>query len=366
MASATPDLRTLVESLPKSELHVHLRGAIPTRVLAELLDKHGVERALADAPSRVMARWRTWENLCPFLTPRRWSEAEVSRLFHFESFDNFLYTYYFTGFFVRDLQDFGLLVTGVVDDLASQGIVYAEMTVSAIEYAEHGLSLPDLAAVLAESMERPGIRVQWIIDLVRDLGPEVAGQQVEEIAALRCPGIVGITLGGSEHLYPPAQFADVYARARDHGLRLTVHAGEALGPESVVDALEMLNAERIGHGVRSAEDSALVQRLARSNIALEICPTSNIQTGVYRSLDDHPAKVLFAAGVPITVNTDDPTFFRTTLAEECVRLHDDLGFGRDDLLQVLRNGFRHSFLPADEAAEYLSRLDRAWEKANCA
>ncbi len=355
-------IRKLVEGLPKGELHLHLRGAIPARVLTELLNKHGAEQALAGAPDRVKAAWAGWENLRPFLNPGRWSEADVSRLFRYESFENFLYTYYFTGFFVRDQQDFSLLISGVLDDLAAQGVVYAEITVSAIEYAEHGLSLPDLAACLAEGMEHPAIRVQWIIDLVRDVGPGVARQQVEAIAALAFPGIVGITLGGSEHRYPPAQFADVYALARDHGLRLTVHAGEALGPESVLDAVEKLRAERIGHGVRAAEDPSVMQRLADSDIALEVCPTSNIETGLYPSYDEHPAKTLFDAAIPVTVNSDDPTFFRTTLADEYAHLH-ELGFGLDDLLQVLRNGFRYSFLPADEASEYVAQLDRAWAEA---
>jgi adenosine deaminase len=361
MADST-DVRRLIEGLPKGELHVHLRGAIPARVLTELLSKHGAERALAGAADRVKAMWAGWANIRPFLTPRHWSEAEVSHLFRYESLDNFLYTYYFTGFFVRDRSDFALLVLGVLDDLAARGVVYAEITVSAIEYAQQGLALPEVAACLAEGMERPDIRVQWIIDLVRDLGPDVARRQVEAIAALRSPGIVGITLGGSEQRWPPGQFADVYALARDRGLRLSVHAGEALGPESVLDAVEKLRAERIGHGVRAAEEPSVMRRLADGGIALEICPTSNIRTGAYRSYDEHPAKALFDAGIPVTVNTDDPTFFGTTLAEEYAHLH-GMGFGFDDLLQVLRNGFRYSFLPADEASAYVTQLERAWAEA---
>ena len=203
--------------------------------------------------------------------------------------------------------------------------------------------------------------MQWIVDLVRDFGPESALAQLRELIGLASPAVMGITLGGSEDCFPAGEFREVYALAREHGLRLSVHAGEALGPESVWEALESLRPERIGHGVRAVEDPALVAHLAAERIPLEVCPTSNIFTGAYPSLEAHPVRALFEAGIPITINSDDPTFFHTTLADEYACLP-ALGFSDRDLLKLLRNGFRYAFLPQDQINGYLRKLDGEWER----
>jgi adenosine deaminase len=356
------DIRKLIAQLPKAELHVHLRGAIPIRVLAEMMDRHDAQRALESAPDRVKAMWRDCTNLRPFLAGERWSTDDIRGLFRYESFRNFLLTYYFTGFFVRDCRDLRALVSGVLADMESQGIVYAEITVSAAEYVDKGIPLQEVFACLEEGGESAGMWVQWIIDLIRDLGPDSARDQLTEIIALRPRSVVGITLGGTEDAFPTRAFADVYAMARDHGLRCTVHAGEAAGAESVREAVEALEVERIGHGVRAVEDPSLVQRLAERGIALEVCPTSNLCTGVYSSYEEHPARELDAADVPITINSDDPTFFETSLADEYVRAY-EMGFAPTDLLRLLRNGFRYSFLPSDDAGRCISQLDEAWSRA---
>ena len=351
------DLPQLLLHLPKSDLHVHLRGAIPPAVLVELLNRHGVEEALRGISDRHLALLQSCANVRPFLTARRWSEEEVSQLFRYESFDNFLLTFFFTGLFVRTAADLRLLIGGVLDEFARQRVVYAEISVSAIEYVNRGLPLPQIVECLEEATEHPRVRVQWIVDLVRDYGPKCALAQVKELIARRSPAVIGITIGGSEHHYPPAQFREAYVLARDHGLRLSVHAGEAAGPESVWDALRVLGAERIGHGVCAVEDPALVTYLAEHHIPLEVCPTSNLFTGVCASYDAHPAKALFDAGVPITVNSDDPTFFRTTLAEEYACLP-RMGFTAAEAVQTIRNGFAHAFLSEAERAAYLAEFDR--------
>ena len=161
---------------------------------------------------------------------------------------------------------------------------------------------------------------------------------LEDLLRCRPRGLVGITLGGSEHEFPPARFEQLYATAREHGLRLSVHAGEALGPQSVWDALRILGAERIGHGIRSIEDPELVAHLAEQGVPLEVCPTSNIRTGVCRDYPDHPLPSLLKAGVPVTLNTDDPTFFRTTLVDECLHAR-DMGISEADIIAISANGF---------------------------
>lgn len=351
-----------VQLLPKAELHLHLRGAMPLPVLAELLNRHDLQSALAGAPEQKLAAFASYDNIRPFLVPRqRWSADEARYLFRYRDFVNFLYTFNFTGFLFHTADDLRLLIQGVLNELARQRVVYAEICISAIEYVARGIPLRDVVACLEEAAEHPGTRVQWIVDLVRDFGPDSALAQLRDLIALHSQAVIGITLGGSEDCFPASDFREVYAVAREHGLRLSVHAGEALGPKSVWEALETLCPERIGHGVRAVEDPALVAHLAARQIPLEVCPTSNIFTGVYPSIGAHPVRALFEAGVPITINSDDPTFFNTTLADEYACLP-TLGFTDRDVLELLRNGFRYAFLPKQRISQYLSELDREWER----
>jgi len=183
---------------------------------------------------------------------------------------------------------------------------------------------------------------------------------LEQIIALDSKAFVGITIGGNERLNPPAQFKDVYRRARDAGLHLSVHAGEGAGAESVWEAVRELDVDRIGHGVRAIENKALVEYLAENKIPLEVCPTSNIRTGIYASLAEHPIKELYDAGVPITVNTDDPTFFGCNLAGEYKALL-DIGFSEDEVYRIIKNGFRYAFLSDEDIKGYLSDLKSANE-----
>ena len=235
------------------------------------------------------------------------------------------------------------MIAAVRRQFCRENIVYAEVTVSVIEYVNQGIPLEALLEALSEEPETPP-RVRWIVDLVRNIGPEAAESLLDRILERRPRNLAAVTLGGAEHLFPPAPFERVFAKARGAGLRLTVHAGEALGPESVWDALRILKVDRIGHGVRAVEDPALVAHLAAQRIPLEVCPTSNIRTGIYRSYGEHPARRLFEAGVPLTVSTDDPTFFRVTLSRELSALT-ALGFSPDEIEGIAANGFRFAFAP---------------------
>jgi adenosine deaminase len=358
------EFKQLLLKLPKSELHVHLRGAMPIEVFAELLNKHVALGILDRIPSHVKAQLERYDNIRPFLMSRCWSVEEASALFRYESFPQFLMTFGFTSNFVRDADDLRRLISGVLESLKAQNVVYAEITISVVEYYRwQGIPLSDILTCLDEAAEHPGIRVQWIVDLVRDIGHEAALMLLKEIVAFGCKSIVGITIGGSEHKFPPAQFAEVYALARDSGLRLSVHAGEALGSESVWDALTKLGAERIGHGVRAIEDPSLVAHLAENGVPLEVCPTSNLRTGIYPSYEAHPVKALFEAGVPITINSDDPTFFGTTLIDEYAHIH-AVGVSKDGVFQMLKNGFRYAFLPKEDIERYVGDLERVWKGEN--
>ena len=347
--TATSAFTRFLRAAPKAELHVHLRGAMPLSFFQERLRKYRPEDVLANAPPRFRELFEQFDNIRPFLKSRPNLAENATQLFHYRTFDQFLATYLFSSYFVRDATDFRGLVQAVLERLAAENIVYAEITVSFIEYIQQGIALGDIVSALDDASTASGpVRVQWILDPVRNIGPDRALELLQDVLRSRPKHLVGITIGGSEHLYPPAQFSKVYALARDAGLRRTVHAGEGLGPESVWDAIRELGVERIGHGVRSIEDPELVSYLAENQIPLEVCPTSNLWTAIYPSYEAHPLKALHQAGVPVSVNTDDPEFFRTSLSEEFEHAR-EMGLSERAVREILRNGFSHAFLPEDEA-----------------
>lgn len=269
--------------------------------------------------------------------------------------------YGFIGSFIRDVSDLRYVITNVINELKAQHIVYAELTISVTDYLENGMSLPDVMNCIAEAAKQPGIRIQWIMDLGRDQGSHVALNLLHQILAMPCEHIVGITLEGDEARFPPQQFAEVYRVARTHGLRTTIHAGEMLGPESIWDALQVLEVDRIGHGVRAIEDPRLVVYLAARSIPLEICPTSNIWTEIVPSYQTHPAKLLSEAGVPISINTANPTIFDITLADEYWYVH-KMGVQTDAIFEMGKNGFRHAFLPQEEIKGYIEDFEQTWQQ----
>ena len=329
-----------LERFPKAELHVHLRGAMPRHFLRERLRKYPPSAALESASPRQLDWIGRHPGVRRILAARD-PLQEIDGLFRYNGFEEFLAAYLFTALFVRDIDDFRDLANSVRQSLGAQNITYAEITVSIPEYLQQGLALEAILDVLGD--DPLGVpRVRWIVDLVRNLGPEAAESLLGQILPILPPRVVGLTLGGAEHLYPPEPFGRVYAMAREGGLRTTVHAGEALGPESVWHALRTLAVERVGHGVRAVEDPALVRHLAECQIPLEICPTSNICTGVYSSLQEHPVRTLFEAGVPISINTDDPTFFGLSLAEELAGLR-ELGFSWQEIDGLARGAHRFAF-----------------------
>ncbi|MBI1357750.1 MAG: adenosine deaminase [Acidobacteria bacterium] len=324
---------------PAAELHVHLRGAMPPAYFAQLLERHPPARALAQAPERHLAFFRRWPHLAGFLAPDAPAGAD---LFGFSTFPGFLASYLLSGYFVRTPADFRGLLDAVATDFVAQGLRYAEVTVSVPEYLMQGIPLEAVCEALSEASRRPDIRLRWIVDLVRNFGHDAALDLLRRLLARPPAGWVGVTLGGSEAEFPPGPFRESFELARAHGLGLTVHAGEAAGPESVWEALRELRVDRIGHGVRAVEDPRLVEHLAERGIPLEVCLTGNVKTGVFPSLAAHSLPQLDAAGVAFTLNTDDPTFFATTLAGEFEAAR-SLGISEQALGDALANVERFAF-----------------------
>src|SRR5580700_10027593 len=326
---------SFIRTLPKAELHLHLEGSIEPSTLLELRQRHAMDGA---------------------------SLAEGEQLYNYKDFAGFLTAFKDVTGHLRTPEDYELITYRLMERLKSQNVLHAEVIVSV------GVCLwrkQDFAAIF-EGLERGrqrgekdfSVSLLWIFDAVRQFGVEPAQKVFELAVRYHDREVAGIGIGGDEQKAPPELFRDAYAWSADHGLRLTAHAGETGPPESVWGALN-LRAERIGHGLTAFHDPDLVEELAQRQIPLEICLTSNLRTGLCPSLAEHPAKTYFDHGVMITLNTDDPAMFETTLAREYQIAQQFFAFTDEHLRELARNSFEASFLPAEKKLEFLNLFDAA-------
>ena len=311
------------EAVRKIELHLHLEGAIPHAVLWQLVQKYGGDSSVRNF-------------------------ADLQARFEYRNFPQFLDTWAWKNGFLREYEDFEFIAQAVAQNLAGQNIRYAEIFYSPPDFNQHGLRTQKLTEAIRAGLDKvSGIEVALIADLVRDYGPEQAKLTLGEVQEVRDCAVIGIGLGGSEHKHPPELFQQVFHAARDLGFRTTAHAGEGAGAQSVRRAISNLQLDRVGHGVRASEDDELVELLAATRMPLEMCPISNVKTGVVPALDQHPIRRFFERGILVTVNTDDPEMFGNTLAQEYRLLERELGFSRSQNRQLILNGIEASWLSAD-------------------
>lgn len=324
--------------IPKVELHLHLEGAIPHPTLWTLIQKYGGD---PDVPSL----------------------DALERRFEYRDFSHFIETWFWKQSFLREYEDFTLLSEAVARDLADQNVRYAEAFTSPADVTRHGLEAQPLIEAIRTGLDRvPEVRVGLVPDLVRNKGPEQGAETLDRVAECLDLGVVGVGLGGSEHEFPPEPYESVYGRARELGLRTSAHAGEAAGPESMWGAIRALRVDRIGHGTRAVEDPALVDYLAEHRIPLELCPISNLRTGVIESIRDHPARTYLERGIPLSVNTDDPKMFGNTLVDEFTALMSELEFTRAEVCRLIFEAIDAAWLAGDEKRELRAEIDAdpAW------
>ena len=296
--------------LPRAELHVHLDGAVEPETLLEI---------------------------DPSLT-----REEITARIEYSDFAGFLRSFVWVNQRLKTPEDYARVARRLFERLESEGVTYAEVILSAGVILWKQLPFAPIYDALVRETARSRVRVRWILDAVRQFGPETA-KPVFDLAAERiADGVVAIGLGGDEERGPARQFRDLFAQARDRGLRLTCHAGEVTGPESIWEALE-IGSERIGHGIRAVDDPALLRHLADHKIPLEVCITSNLRTGAVKSLAEHPVRHLYGAGVPIVLNTDDPAMFGCTLASEFELAARAFGFTESELVGIAENALTYAF-----------------------
>lgn len=332
------EIEAFIRSLPKAELHLHLEGTITPATLVELSLRHDAR-------------------------PLSLEQAET--LYHFSDFSEFLEAFKVVTRLLSGPEDYELAAWRMMEGLAAQGVVHAEVYISVgviYLWRDHDPNcFEPIFAGLERARERAarelGLSLYWIFDAVRHFTVEEAARVFRKAGELRpkYPSIIGIGLGGDERRTGSEPFRELYAEAQASGLRLTNHAGETTGPEAIWEALA-IGSERIGHAVSAFLDPALIEELKAKGTPLELNPTSNVRTGVCLSFAEHPLRRYFDAGLMVTLNSDDPAFFGSDLAHEFLLAHTEQGFNATELQQLASNSIRASFLPETEKIRHLAQI----------
>ncbi|MFB7289576.1 adenosine deaminase [Actinacidiphila glaucinigra] len=336
MSDTASPLDAFIAGLPKAELHVHHVGSASPRIVAELAARHPDSKVPTDP-------------------------AALAEYFSFRDFAHFIEVYLSVVDLIRDAEDVRLLTYEVARDMVRQNIRYAELTVTPYSSVRRGI--PDRAFVEAIEDARKaaeaefGIVLRWCFDIPGEAGLASAEETARIATELQPDGLVSFGLGGPEIGVPRPQFKPYFDRARAAGLHSAPHAGETTGPQTIWDALRELGAERIGHGTSATQDPRLLDHLAEHRIPLEVCPTSNIATRAVATLDEHPVKEMVAAGVLVTINSDDPPMFGTDLNTEYAVAARLLQLDEGGLAQLARNAVEASFLDAPGKAKLTAEID---------
>lgn len=319
-----------IASLPKAELHLHLEGSIQPATVCALTAQHNIEL----------------------------TEDEVQRRYTYRDFTGFIDAFKWVTSFLREPRDYGLIARDLSEHLLTQGVVYAEVTLSiGVMLLRKQRPEANFDAILraTEPFEKRGLRLNWVFDAARQFGAEAAMDVVSAAKHCQSKTIVAFGIGGDEMSVATEEFRPVYEQAARNGLHLLMHAGEVGGPEKIREAIELLSVERIGHGIAAAQDPTLMDLLVDRRIPLEICPQSNIRTGALGKqlrlsearIKDHPLPRLLRHGIPIVLSTDDPAMFHTTLLAEYENAA-LMGLSEAELTQLVNLSFEHAFLSENE------------------
>jgi aminodeoxyfutalosine deaminase len=330
------DIREWLRKLPKAELHLHLEGTIAPETLLALSKRHD---------------------------PAPLTLAGAKQLYTYENFIGFLMAFKAVTERLRTPEDYELITYEMMRALAAQGVVHAEVYISfgIIYYWKNEEVEPYVEAIERGRIRGEkdfGLTVLWIIDAVRNFGAEEAARVFRKAAELRpkYPSIIGIGIGGDEAKGPADLFRELYQEAKAAGLRLTAHAGESVGPESIWAAIN-IGAERLGHGLAAQHDAELMDILATKQIVLELCPTSNVRTGCCPRIEDHPLRHYFDCGLMVTLNSDDPPMFGSDLLGEYLLAYEQFGFTLEQMRELAANSIEASFLPAERKLALLRQVE---------
>lgn len=331
--------RGLLRRLPKTDLHVHLDGSLRAGTLIELAREYR-QPLPADDPESLREHMyvRDARNLVDYLAR---FDITLSVLQTTDALDRVAYE--------------------LAEDAARENVRYMEVRYSPVLNTREGLSMHEVVQASLRGLHRAaddfGIRTNVIICALRQMSPETSVELARVAADFKDRGVVAFDLAGPEYDHPPKKHEAAFRVAAHANLGVTVHAGEAFGPDSIRQALHDCGADRIGHGTRLHEDAELMRYVNDFRMPLEICLTSNVQTRVVESLATHPAAKYFDDGLVVTLNTDNRLMSGTTVTDEYAHAHEQLGFGWTELTAIARMGFESAFLPWHEKRTLLAEVD---------
>jgi len=329
-------MESFIRRIPKAELHLHIEGTLEPEMMFELARKHRLALPYA-------------------------SVEQLRQAYSFSNLQSFLDIYYQGADVLRDEDDFHALTSAYVRRAHADGVVHAEIFFDPQTHTARGVPfatvIGGIHSALEEARRALGITHRLILCFLRHLSAQDAMTTLEQ-ALPHVGAITAVGLDSSEAGHPPSKFAEVFARARSEGLLTVAHAGEEGPPEYVSEALDLLQVKRVDHGVRSAEDPALLARLVRDRVPLTVCPLSNVRLRVFDRMEDHNLKRLLRQGLCVTVNSDDPAYFGGYVAENYLAAFRALVLSRADIVQLASNSFEASFLPQAEKEGWLAQVRR--------
>ena len=332
----TPLSESVFIALPKAEIHVHLEGSIAPSTLVELAARHGVSLTPADTAPRYAPG----------------------------TFDQFIENFIWITSFLRGPEDYALIARRFAESMQRQNVLYAEVTLSiGVMFRRNQDPAANFAALRDAAADVPGVQLKYIFDAVRQWGAAPAMEVARIAADLHSPDIIAYGIGGDELGLPTIDLRPVYDFVAGKGMHRLIHAGEIGGPQIVREAIELLGVERIGHGIGVMRDERTMDFIAARNIPLEVCPTSNLRTGALArqigrptaGYEQHPLPSFLRRGLPVTLSSDDPAMFETTVSDEYRHMH-RMGLTPGEIVQLAENSFHHSFLGPDEKRAMLTRF----------
>jgi adenosine deaminase len=331
----TATLKRLAARLPKAELHIHIEGSLEPAMMLELADRNGIKLPYQDID-------------------------EVSKAYNFNCLQDFLDIYYQGMSVLQTEQDFYDLTWAYLQRCRQQNVVHCEIFFDPQGHTERGVGfdvfMPGITSALAKAQRELDISSRLIMCFLRHLD-EASALQTLQAAEPYLPEITGVGLDSSELGHPPHLFRRVFERAAQLGLRRVAHAGEEGPPDYIYEALDLLGVDRIDHGNRSLEDNELVTRLVSEQVPLTVCPQSNLRLAVVDDMSAHPIRKMLALGMNACINSDDPAYFGGYMNENFDAVITATGLTRDEIFQLVSNGFKSSFLPGAEIEAHLNRIN---------
>ncbi len=329
----------VIEKLPKTDLHVHLDGSLRLSTILELAERGRIELPAKDADGlrKAMHLGENCGSLVEYL----------------KAFDVTLRV-------MQNAESLTRIAYELAEDAAKENVRYMEVRYAPMLHTRRGLKLTSVVEAVLEGLraaqEAYGIESNVIICGIRNVSPESSLEMAELAVAYKGRGVVGFDLAGAEYDHPAKHHRAAFQLVRDNNINVTIHAGEAYGPESIAQAIHVCGAHRIGHGCRLRENGDLLHYVNDHRIALECCPSSNVQTGAIRDLASHPLKLYKNLGLRVTVNTDNRLVTDTTVSKELWLCHTQMGLTMRDLKQLVLSGFKSAFMPFHVKQQHLRKV----------